>query len=114
MVTWTQLTWQCKRAGQKIKSSTIRVGTSRDNKTLGGFAFRLKNNNEMDLREQSERLQSEFIWFRAQTMSGSSGGLTRNQGQWQAPVAGYSETRDDGRLQWRDTAKPGTGAPVAG
>ena len=51
VVTGTQLTWQCKRKGQKTKSSTIRVGTSRDNKMIERFVCRLRNNTETDLRE---------------------------------------------------------------
>ena len=44
----------------------------------------------------------------------STGRFLREQGQMQVPVAGYSETRDNGGLQWRVTATPATKAPVAG
>jgi len=47
-------------------------------------------------------------------MSGSSGEFLPNQGRWQAPVTGYSETRDNGVLQWRITAKPRTKAGSSG
>ena len=36
------------------------------------------------------------------------------QRQCRAPVASYRETRDNGRLQWRVTAKPGAMAGFGG
>lgn len=36
------------------------------------------------------------------------------QRQCRAPVAGYRETRDNGRLQWRVTTKPDTMACFGG